>query len=93
MEALRSDAELWPGLVELQPQPAPRGDVQACHTPRHYNLVERAVSEGLGYLIMNARRLLAAPDIIVGMLTIGLLGLVFDRFFRQVERRLYARLG
>ena len=52
-----------------------------------------ASSEGLGYLIMNARRLLAAPDIIVGMLTIGLLGLVFDRFFRQVERRLYARLG
>ena len=50
MEALRSDAELWPKLVEMQAQPAPRGDVQACHTPRHYNLVERAVSEGLGYL-------------------------------------------
>jgi ABC-type nitrate/sulfonate/bicarbonate transport system permease component len=50
-----------------------------------------AASEGLGYLIMNARRILAAPDIIVGMLTIGLLGLAFDQLFRALERRLYAR--
>lgn len=50
-----------------------------------------AASEGLGYLIMNARRILAAPDILVGMLTIGLLGLTFDRIFRAVEARLYAR--
>jgi NitT/TauT family transport system permease protein len=49
-----------------------------------------AASEGLGYLIMNARRILAAPDIIVGMLMIGLLGLAFDRLFRVLERRLYA---
>ena len=50
-----------------------------------------AASEGLGYLIMNARRILAAPDIIVGMLTIGLLGLAFDRAFRALEQRLYSR--
>jgi NitT/TauT family transport system permease protein len=50
-----------------------------------------ASSEGLGYLIMNARRILAAPDIIVGMLTIGLLGLAFDRLLRHIEGRLYAR--
>lgn len=50
-----------------------------------------AASEGLGYLIMNARRILAAPDIVSGMLTIGLLGLAFDRIFRALERRLYAR--
>jgi len=50
-----------------------------------------AASEGLGYLIMNARRILAAPDIVVGMLTIGLLGLTFDRIFRSLEQRLYAR--
>jgi NitT/TauT family transport system permease protein len=52
-----------------------------------------ASSEGLGYLIMNARRLLAAPDIVVGMLTIGFLGLTFDRLFRALERRLYARVA
>jgi len=27
----------------------------------------------------------------VGMLTIGLLGLIFDRLFRLIERRLYSR--
>ena len=50
-----------------------------------------AASEGLGYLIMSARRILAAPDVIVGMLTIGFLGLLFDYVFRILERRLYAR--
>ena len=50
-----------------------------------------AASEGLGYLIMSARRILAAPDIVVGMLTIGLLGLTFDYVFRMLEKRLYAR--
>jgi len=52
-----------------------------------------AASEGLGYLIMNARRILAAPDVIVGMLTIGFLGLVFDYLFRAIEKRLYARIA
>jgi NitT/TauT family transport system permease protein len=52
-----------------------------------------AASEGLGYLIMNARRILAAPDILVGMLTIGLLGLTFDRIFAALEARLYSRVA
>jgi NitT/TauT family transport system permease protein len=52
-----------------------------------------AASEGLGYLIMNARRILAAPDILVGMLTIGILGLTFDRIFSALEARLYARVA
>jgi acetoin utilization deacetylase AcuC-like enzyme len=50
MQALRSDAELWAKLLEIEARPAPRGDVQACHTPQHYKAVERAVSEGRGYL-------------------------------------------
>ncbi len=50
MEALRSDSELWPKLLEIEAKEAPRGDVQACHTPQLYKTVERAVSEGLGYL-------------------------------------------
>jgi acetoin utilization deacetylase AcuC-like enzyme len=50
MEALSNDAELWPRLLELKAVAAPRGDVQACHTAQHYKMVERAVSEGLGYL-------------------------------------------
>lgn len=50
MEALRDDAELWSRVVEVEATPAPRGDVQACHTPQHFKRVERAVAEGVGYL-------------------------------------------
>jgi acetoin utilization deacetylase AcuC-like enzyme len=50
MQALRGDAELWPRLLEVEAAPAPRGDVQAAHTPQHFKHVERAVSEGVGYL-------------------------------------------
>lgn len=50
MEALREDEALWPELLELPAGAAARGLVQACHTPQHYKMVERAVSEGTGYL-------------------------------------------
>ena len=50
LEALRGDAELWTRLKEVEAAPAPRGVVQAAHTPQHFKHVERAVSEGLGYL-------------------------------------------
>ncbi|MDT4897232.1 MAG: hypothetical protein QOH25_2309 [Acidobacteriota bacterium] len=50
MEALRADEKLWPELLELQASAASRGLVQACHTPQHYKTIERAVSEGTGYL-------------------------------------------
>ena len=50
MDALRGDEALWSELSELEASAAPRGLVQACHTPQHYKAVERAVSEGAGYL-------------------------------------------
>lgn len=50
MEALRGDEKLWASLLELKAESAARGLVQACHTPQHYKAVERAVSEGMGYL-------------------------------------------
>ena len=50
MDALRGDAELWSNLVEVQAREAPRGDIQAAHSPQLYKHVERVVSEGLGYL-------------------------------------------
>jgi acetoin utilization deacetylase AcuC-like enzyme len=50
MKALRGDATLWPNLLEIEAPAALRGDVQACHTPQHYKAVERAVSQGRGYL-------------------------------------------
>src|SRR5215216_2417487 len=50
MKALRADAELWARLHELAAPAAARGTVQAAHTPQHFKRIERAVSEGLGYL-------------------------------------------
>ncbi len=50
MKALRADAKLWPKLTELEAPPATRGVVQACHSTQHFKQVERAVSEGRGYL-------------------------------------------
>ena len=50
MDALRGDTDLWPGLIEVQAKEAPRGDVQACHTPQMYKNVEHAVKDGLGSL-------------------------------------------
>ena len=50
MDALRSDAALWTSLVEVEAREAARGDIQAAHSPQLYKHVERAVSEGIGYL-------------------------------------------
>ena len=50
IDGLKNDAALWPALLEMEAPIAPRGDVQACHSPQHFKRVERAVSEGLGYL-------------------------------------------
>jgi len=46
-----------------------------------------ASSSGLGYLIMHARRILASGDVIVGMGTIAIIGIAFDRFFRMLETK------
>lgn len=50
MDALRGDAALWSSLVEVQAREAPRGDIQAAHSPQLYKQIERVVSEGFGYL-------------------------------------------
>jgi acetoin utilization deacetylase AcuC-like enzyme len=50
MDALRGDTELWSKLREVEAVEAPRGDIQAAHTPQLYKLIERVVSEGTGYL-------------------------------------------
>lgn len=44
-------------------------------------------SSGLGFLINDARTLLRTDIVIVGMITIGLVGLVLDLLIREVSRR------
>jgi len=50
MEALRSDERLWQQLLEVQAKEAPKGDIQAAHSPQLYKQVERVVEAGSGYL-------------------------------------------
>lgn len=50
MKALREDTTLWFNLLEVEAREAPRGDIQACHTPQLYKQIERVVSSGTGYL-------------------------------------------
>jgi NitT/TauT family transport system permease protein/taurine transport system permease protein len=47
-----------------------------------------AAPSGLGYLISDARSLLATDVVVVGMATIGLLGLLIDLVMRRVARAL-----
>jgi len=47
-----------------------------------------AASEGLGYLINDARFSFRTDQIFVGMITIGLLGLVLNKALLEAERRL-----
>lgn len=46
-----------------------------------------AARSGLGYLIANGMEVLRADQVLVGMMTIGLLGVAFDMGFRALQRR------
>ena len=50
MDALRGDQEMWGSLLEVEAKEAPRGNIQAAHSPQLYKLIERVVAEGTGYL-------------------------------------------
>lgn len=46
-----------------------------------------AARSGLGYLISNGMEVLRSDLVLVGMVTIGILGVLFDSVFRWVDRR------
>jgi len=46
-----------------------------------------AARSGLGYLISNGMEVLRSDYVLVGMVTIGVLGVLFDAVFRWVDRR------
>src|SRR5689334_2199193 len=50
INALRSYGELWDRLVEIKPDAATKGVIQAVHTPQHFKLVEEAFAEGFDRL-------------------------------------------
>lgn len=50
MNALKNDKGLWESLIEIQPEQASKGIVQAAHTPQHFKRVEGAFENGLELL-------------------------------------------
>lgn len=46
-----------------------------------------AAQNGLGYLIANGMDILRADEVLVGMIAIGILGFLFDTFFRFLQSR------
>jgi len=48
-----------------------------------------ASASGIGYMIISAQRMLRTGNIIFGILTIGMLGLVTDYFFKWLYNRLF----
>lgn len=50
MTALRSEFKLWETVVDIEPEPASKGSIQAAHTPQHFKLVENAFAEGFDRL-------------------------------------------
>ncbi|HMU34405.1 MAG TPA: histone deacetylase [Pyrinomonadaceae bacterium] len=50
MDAVSGDAALWDQLVEITPEKASKGLIQAAHTREHFRRVENAVEDGEGML-------------------------------------------
>jgi len=46
MDVLREDAAFWQSLIEITPEKASKGLIQAAHTPQHYKRVEGAFENG-----------------------------------------------
>lgn len=51
-----------------------------------------ASTTGIGAMMMRARRFLHTDEIMAGIMIIGVLGLLFDLFFRYLHRKLFAYL-
>lgn len=52
-----------------------------------------AATDGIGAMMMRAKRFVHVDDIMAGIVTIGLLGLLFDVLFRLVYRKCFPYLG
>lgn len=52
-----------------------------------------AASSGLGYMIMQSQRFLKTGHIIVGIITIGMIGILIDIFFKWAYKRLFPWMG
>lgn len=52
-----------------------------------------AANSGLGFVIWQARRFLQTPEVMAGVLTIGIIGLATDQIIRALHRRAFGYLA
>jgi NitT/TauT family transport system permease protein len=52
-----------------------------------------AADSGLGFVIWQARRFLKTPEVMAGVVAIGIIGLATDQLLRMLHRRWFAYLG
>ncbi|MBU2953751.1 ABC transporter permease [Marinobacter sp. F3R08] len=52
-----------------------------------------AATDGIGAMMMRAKRFVHVDDIMAGIVTIGVLGLIFDVLFRLIYRKCFPYLG
>jgi acetoin utilization deacetylase AcuC-like enzyme len=50
MDALQEEGDLWGRLIEITPEKASKGLIQAAHTPQHFKQVENAFARGFDRL-------------------------------------------
>src|SRR5687768_1576135 len=50
MKGLRGDPEFWQSLLEITPEQASQGMIQAAHRPEHFRRIEGAFENGLEML-------------------------------------------
>ncbi len=51
-----------------------------------------AASSGIGHVIWSLRRFVKTPEVMAGIITIGIIGLITDQAFRFAHRRLFRHL-
>jgi NitT/TauT family transport system permease protein len=51
-----------------------------------------AADSGLGFVIWTARRYVKTPEVIAGVIVIGLIGLITDQLLRALHRRMFRYL-
>jgi NitT/TauT family transport system permease protein len=52
-----------------------------------------ASTDGIGAMMMRARRFLHTDEILAGVIVIGALGLMFDMLFRWLHRLMFPYIG
>ena len=51
-----------------------------------------AADQGLGFVIWSARRYVKTPEVMAGVVVIGVIGLVTDQLLRMLHRRMFKYL-